>query len=217
MTQECSLLFNLLEQLEKDRHKFFFVCLFLLLSCRNSLYIVDTNMCGANIFSNSFLFTLSLFFFGCIRSQVWHTGSSLWHMGSFVAVHGLVLVVACGLQSAWAQMPCSMWDLSSLTRDQTCVLCIGRWILNHWTTREVPLFTLLIVTFNTQVLNFDLVQLIYFFFCLPVLLVSYPIKYCQIYCHETFPLCFLVRVLWFQVLSLGLLFHFELIFVYGFW
>ena len=23
------------------------------------------------------------------------------------------------------------------TRDRTCVLCIGRWILNHWTTREV--------------------------------------------------------------------------------
>ena len=26
-----------------------------------------------------------------------------------------------------------MWDLSSKTRDQTC---IGRWILDHWTTRE---------------------------------------------------------------------------------
>ena len=31
-----------------------------------------------------------------------------------------------------------MWDLSSLTRDQTHVLYIGRQILNHWTTREVP-------------------------------------------------------------------------------
>jgi len=30
-----------------------------------------------------------------------------------------------------------MWDLSSLTRDRTGVLCISRWILNHWTTREV--------------------------------------------------------------------------------
>ena len=35
----------------------------------------------------------------------------------------------------WLQ---GMWDLSSQTRDQTCVLCIGRWILNHWTTRQVP-------------------------------------------------------------------------------
>ena len=31
-----------------------------------------------------------------------------------------------------------MWDLSSLTRDQTCVPCIGSQILNHWTTRKVP-------------------------------------------------------------------------------
>ena len=31
-----------------------------------------------------------------------------------------------------------MWDLSSLTRDGTCVPCFGRQILNHWTTREVP-------------------------------------------------------------------------------
>ena len=27
---------------------------------------------------------------------------------------------------------------SSGTRDQTCVLCIGRWILNHWTNSKVP-------------------------------------------------------------------------------
>ena len=29
-------------------------------------------------------------------------------------------------------------DLTSRTRDQTCVPCIGKWIFNHWTTREVP-------------------------------------------------------------------------------
>ena len=33
----------------------------------------------------------------------------------------------------------SMWDLSSPTRDGTCVLCIARQILNHWTTKEVPI------------------------------------------------------------------------------
>ena len=37
----------------------------------------------------------------------------------------------------WAQWPCSMWDLSSPTRDQACALCIGRWNLNYWTTGEV--------------------------------------------------------------------------------
>ena len=31
-----------------------------------------------------------------------------------------------------------MWDLSSLTRDQTCVACVARQTLNQWTTREVP-------------------------------------------------------------------------------
>ena len=31
-----------------------------------------------------------------------------------------------------------MWDLSPLIKDQTCVPCIGRWTLNHW-TREVPI------------------------------------------------------------------------------
>ena len=31
-----------------------------------------------------------------------------------------------------------MWNLSSLTKDWAGVPCIGRWILNHWTTREVP-------------------------------------------------------------------------------
>ena len=35
----------------------------------------------------------------------------------------------------------SMWDLCSLTRNRTCIPCIARRILNHWTTREVPQVT----------------------------------------------------------------------------
>ena len=31
-----------------------------------------------------------------------------------------------------------MWDLSSLSRDQTLTLCFGRWSLNCWTTGKVP-------------------------------------------------------------------------------
>ena len=31
----------------------------------------------------------------------------------------------------------------SWTRGQTCVLCIARWLLNHWATREAPDFTIL--------------------------------------------------------------------------
>ena len=85
-----------------------------------------------------------LFIFGCV-------GSWLRHAGSFIAARRLFIVV-CGLLSScgvWApehmgsvvvayrlsnccmqaKLLHSMWDLSSLTRDQTRVLCIGRWIL----------------------------------------------------------------------------------------
>ena len=34
--------------------------------------------------------------------------------------------------------PCYVGFFSSQTRDQTCVPCIGRQILNHWTSRKVP-------------------------------------------------------------------------------
>ena len=40
----------------------------------------------------------------------------------------------------------SMWDLSFWTRDQTHILsCIGRQILNHWTTEEVPCIRFLLL------------------------------------------------------------------------
>ena len=70
-----------------------------------------------------------LLFFGC-------TGSLLWHMhfscGAQVAEWvGSSLVVVC-------ELDCPVMDLSSLTRNGTCVPCIGRQILNHWTTGEVP-------------------------------------------------------------------------------
>ena len=42
----------------------------------------------------------------------------LWSVGSIVAAASLVT-------------PCGMWEFSSLTRDQTCVPCIGRLILHH--------------------------------------------------------------------------------------
>ena len=37
-----------------------------------------------------------------------------------------------------AQWPHGMWDHSSPTRDRSHIPYIARWILNHWTTREVP-------------------------------------------------------------------------------
>ena len=48
------------------------------------------------------------------------------------------VVAACGLSPSCLPLPCahSMWDLSSLIRDQTCIPCIGRQVLNHWTSKK---------------------------------------------------------------------------------
>ena len=35
----------------------------------------------------------------------------------------------------------------SQTRDRIGVACIARWMLNHWSTREVPLGEILVETF----------------------------------------------------------------------
>ena len=42
-----------------------------------------------------------------------------------------------------------MWDLRSPTRDQTCIPCTGRWILNHWTAGDVPEILTLITPSQT--------------------------------------------------------------------
>ena len=41
--------------------------------------------------------------------------------------------------------PWGMWDLSSPTRDWTCTLRIGRWTINLWTAKEVPVMHILYV------------------------------------------------------------------------
>ena len=55
-------------------------------------------------------------------------------------------------RNAQANLPHSIWDLSSLTRDETHVPCVGRWILSHWTTREVPLPSFFFFNFFRKVL-----------------------------------------------------------------
>ena len=99
-------------------------------------------------------------------SSLRHAGSSRYACGLFVAVLGPLS--SCGTQApghmgsvvgdTWALslrlmssvvvahgLSCGMWDLSSPTRDRTCVPCIGRRILYQWTTREVPSLAFLIV------------------------------------------------------------------------
>ena len=41
-------------------------------------------------------------------------------------------------QRVRAELIHSMWDLSFLTADRIYVPCVGKQILNHWTTRDVP-------------------------------------------------------------------------------
>ena len=55
-----------------------------------------------------------------------------------------VLVAACRLFCCGtsAQLPHSIWDHSSWARDWTRVLCVGKWILNHWIAREVLTYSL---------------------------------------------------------------------------
>ena len=87
--------------------------------------------------------------FGCVGSPLLHKGflysCSKWEFPFFVVLqllNGVASLVEPELQGigfsscgAWAQL----WYVgSSWTRDQTCVPCIGRQILNHWTTKEVP-------------------------------------------------------------------------------
>ena len=75
--------------------------------------------------------------------QLWCTGSRVHGLCSFWYT-ALVEVHKLSSFGAWAQLPCDMQDLSSLTRDQTSVPCIVRQILYHWITREVPVFIFLI-------------------------------------------------------------------------
>ena len=51
----------------------------------------------------------------------------------------LCRILAVARCSSQASLLFSMWDLSSLTKDRTQVPCVGRQILNHCTTREVPM------------------------------------------------------------------------------
>ena len=61
--------------------------------------------------------------------------------------------LSCGTQNLHCVMwnlteaqglPQGLWNLSSPTRDRTWIPCITKQILNHWTTREVPEFSLIV-------------------------------------------------------------------------
>ena len=57
-----------------------------------------------------------------------------------IFVHLAASDLSCSPQDpCWTLSSHATWipELSSPTRDRTCIPCIGTQILNHWTTREV--------------------------------------------------------------------------------
>ena len=94
-----------------------------------------------------------LLILGFIQSSLLHTGFTLVVVAggvSWVVAHAIVLLLRwllllpnTGSRHMWAQ---ELWCTglvvpkhlrSPWTRDWTWSPCIGRWALNHWTTREV--------------------------------------------------------------------------------
>ena len=74
----------------------------------------------------------------------------------------------------WCTGFVTQWQVeSSQTRDQTHISCIGRWILNHWTTRKVPP-----TNFDKFYFHLNLVQSILKF----LLRLLYPICYLKVCC-----------------------------------
>ena len=81
----------------------------------------------------------------------------LWRVrAALVAVCWLLIVADFSCCGAWI-LECRLQSADSVvvvhgsvpprrvkspqTRDQTCLLCIARWILNHWSTRAAPVST----------------------------------------------------------------------------
>ena len=63
----------------------------------------------------------------------WGVWASHWGGFSYWGAH----VLGCtGFSTCGVSLVGLWYVVSSWTRDWTCVPCIGRWILNHWTTRE---------------------------------------------------------------------------------
>ena len=79
--------------------------------------------------------------------------------GLLIVVRGLLIVVVSliaehGFQGLWCMGLVALWRVeSSRTRDRTRVTCTGRWILNHWTTREVFLSFSFLLPFKGWIIH----------------------------------------------------------------
>ena len=103
--------------------------LFLFWYLDNAGITVWVETCSLTSFTSSTGFSSSFFFFFFWR---------FFWQGPFIK--SLVNLLQYCLFYVFVFWPWAMWDLSSLSRDQTHTPCIGRWSLHHWTAREVPYY-----------------------------------------------------------------------------
>ena len=75
-----------------------------------------------------------------------HMGSIKDNVDQFLNLYWICYNTACCMFAFFFFFFCYEAYLSCPTRDRTCTPCIGRWNLNHWTTREVPNFYLFLIT-----------------------------------------------------------------------
>ena len=90
------------------------------------------------------------------------SGKWVWLSARGFLLRGLLLLRSMGSRAQAQQLWClSLVALrrmgsSSLARDKTCVPCIGSWIFNHWTTREVLPFRFLNTGWNIRNFQIDI-------------------------------------------------------------
>ena len=123
----------------------------LLWLCSKWFYVI---LCLCTGFRIPHIVLLSSFLF-FLSSSVSFLFLNVGCAGSSIAVCRLSLAVmhmdfsSCS-SWVWAWLPSSMCDFSSPSRDRNSVPRTARWILNHWTTTEVPSFFLSWVAVNIQ-------------------------------------------------------------------
>ena len=123
------------------------VFIFFLLTCKNfykmRILTIIYHICCYffPVYHLSFNFLYSFFFFFNIYLFIWLHRVLVAARGVLVAARG-ILVAACGIFS------CGMWDLVPWPGIKPGPPELGARSLSHWTTREVPSFTVSIFHFK---------------------------------------------------------------------
>ena len=120
-----------------------------------------------------------------------------------LATHNLIWRNVCSKPFAhvWIGLPLfSCWVLG------VCILIPIRYIICKYFLPFLGFpFTLLLVSFDAHLKFCSPIHLFFLLLLLfSVPLVSRPRNYCQIQCHQPFPLYFLLRVLYFCIFCLGI-------------